>query len=475
MRENLLILCCFFLHGGLLFGAEKPNIIFILADDLGYGDLGFNGQKIIRTPRLDQMRREGMLFTQHYSGSTVCAPTRSVLMTGQHTGHTTIRGNDGPALMEDDVTVAEVLKQAGYATGCIGKWGLGGPETTGGANKKGFDFFYGFIDQGRAHHYYQDYLWRNDRKDYFPDNPVKRTHYSHDLLTREAVSFIKRSGPGPFFLYLPYTIPHADADVPEDSLAPYLGKLGPETPFRDVATSKSDLANGYIPCEAPRATFAGMVSRLDRDVGRLLDLLRELQIERNTLVLFTSDNGPTEHGGADPEYFDGNGIFRGIKRDLYEGGIRMPFVAWWPGTIAENSTSHHISAHWDLLPTCAELAGASIPEDIDGISYLPTLLGKDQKQIHPYLYWEFFERGGKQAIRKENWKGVRLNVGRARRGPLELYDLDEDPGEAHDLAGRHPEIASKLSALMESARTDSTHYTFENTRNSKRPAGIRKP
>lgn len=439
----------------------KPNIIYIMADDCGYADFGFNGQKIMKTPRIDQMRKEGMSFTAHYSGSTVCAPTRSCLMTGQHTGHTSMRGNGGPGLSTDDVTVAMLMKQAGYATGAMGKWGVGEDGSDGMPHKKGFDLFLGFLNQTRAHHYYPEYLWRNDKQEFYPDNPVKRTHYAHDLFTDEAMKFIKQNKDKPFFLYVPYTLSHVDLDVPDDSMKPYLGKIGPEKPYGDPSKGKVP-GKGYIPCATPHATFAGMTSRLDRDVGRILDLLKQLGIADNTLVIFTSDNGPTSAGGADPDFFDGNGDFRGIKRDLYEGGIRMPFVAWWPGVIQPNSTCEHVSAFWDFMPTCAELAGVKTPKQSDGISYLPSLLGQSKKQKkHDYLYWEFYEKGGKMAIRQGKWKAVRLNVGKDRHGPLELYDLDKDPSETTDLAKQHPEKVSELAALMESARTESPHYKFK--------------
>jgi len=453
----------------------KPNIIYILADDLGYGDFGFNGQKIIKTPCIDRMREEGMNFIQHYAGSTVCAPSRSCLMTGQHTGHTTVRGNGGPGLSAEDITVAEVLKKAGYVTGCIGKWGLGEAGTEGMPTRQGFDFYFGYLNQGRAHHYYPEYLWRNEQKEFYPDNPVKRTHYSHDLFTKEALSFIRKHQSGPFFLYLAYTLSHVDLDVPEDSLAQYLGKLGPEKPYGDPSKGKVPTAKGYIPCATPHATFAAMTSRLDRDVGRILDLLKELKIEKNTLVIFTSDNGPTSAGGADPDFFNSNGDFRGIKRDLYEGGIRIPFIAWWPGTIKPNSTCNHVSAFWDFLPTCAELAGVKAPADIDGISYLPSLLGQPgRQQKHDCLYWEFYEKGGKMAIRQGKWKAVRLNVSKNRYAPLELYDLEKDPGETVNLASKYPEKVKELAKLMESVRTDSPHYSFARKKGGGKRKGKKK-
>ena len=437
--------------------AEKPNIIFILADDLGYADVGFNGQKYMKTPHIDKMRAEGMSFTQHYSGSTVCAPSRSCLMTGQHTGKTRVRGNGPGHLLPEDITVASMLKEAGYKTGCIGKWGLGTYSDEGAPDKKGFDHFFGYIDQRRAHHYYQDYMWRNGEKELYPDNPKKRNKYAHDLFTQDALNFIEENKEGPFFLYLAYTIPHVDLDVPEDSIKPFL-HLPEKGPYK---------GNHYISCEKPRATFAGMVARLDDHVGLLLKKLKDLNIDKNTLVIFTSDNGPTPAGGADPEFFNGNGDFKGIKRDLYEGGIRVPFVAWWPGKIKGNSTSEHISAFWDLMPTCAEIAGVKVPKQSDGISYLPSLLGKENSQeSHEYLYWEFYEQGGKQAIRQGKWKGVRLNLSKNINAKMELYDLEADPGETTNLAAKYPERVKELMTLISEAHTDSKLYSF--TRKTKK-------
>jgi len=433
----------------------KPNLIYILADDLGIADFGCYGGRIIKTPQVDRMAREGMRFTEHYSGSTVCAPTRCVLMTGKHTGHARIRGNSGPALQPGDVTMAEVLKGAGYATGIVGKWGLGEAGSTGVPNKQGFDFWYGYLNQRNAHHYYPPFLWRNEDKEWFPGNPKLRTHYSHDLFTKEALRFIDHHRDRPFFLYLAYTLSHVDLDVPEDSRAPYVGRLGEEKPYGKPG------GQHYRHEKQPRATFAGMTSRLDRDVGRILDFLEQLGLDENTLVVFSSDNGPTSAGGADPNFFDGNGIYRGIKRDLYEGGIRAPMIAWWPGRIQAGSTADHLSAHWDVLPTFAELAGVAAPPGIDGISFAPTLLGERERQRrHDHLYWEFHERGGKQALRQGNWKAVKVGLMKNPDAAVELYDLAQDPGEQHDIADSHPEIVRRLSALIQSASSPDPNYSF---------------
>jgi len=458
MFKNFLILSVLFFSLNS-FSKEKPNIIYILADDLGYADVGFNGQKIMKTPHIDKMRAEGMSFTQHYSGSTVCAPSRSCLMTGQHTGRTRVRGNGPGHLLPEDVTVAELLKKAGYTTACIGKWGLGTYQDEGAPDKKGFDHFFGYISQTRAHHYYQDYMWRNGKKELYPDNPKKRNKYAHDLFTEDALNFIETNKKGPFFLYLAYTIPHVDLDVPEDSIKPFL-HLPEKGPYK---------GGHYISCEKPRATFAGMVARLDDHVGLILKKLKDLGIDKNTLVIFTSDNGPTSAGGADPEFFNGNGDLKGIKRDLYEGGIRVPFVAHWPGKIKAGRTTDHISAFWDFMATCADLAGVETPGQSNGISYAPTLIGETSKQRkHEYLYWEFYEKGGKQAIRHGKWKGVRLGLQKNLNAPMELYNLEEDPGEQNNLASKYPEKVKELLNVINDARVESKLYSFTKVNNKKK-------
>ena len=452
--------------------SKRPNIIFILADDLGYGDLGCYGQQKIRTPSLDRMSAEGIRFTQHYAGSTVCAPSRCALMTGLHTGHTYVRGNyltnhvkfegDLP-IPSDTLTVAELLKKAGYATAIIGKWGLGGPGTTGVPNKQGFDYFFGYLDQIHAHSYYPAYLWRNEAKVELEGNRNgRRNTYSHDLITREALEFVERNKQQPFFLYLAYTIPHAELLVPEDSLKQYKGKF-PEEPFA---------GNGYSAQDKPKAAFAAMVSRMDRDIGRLFIKLKELGIDEDTIVLFSSDNGSAKEGGADPWFFNSTGPLRGLKRDLYEGGIRVPMLVRWPGEIKAGSVSEHISAFWDFLPTACELAKVNPPDGIDGISCLPELLGKKQKQ-HKYLYWEFFSynwswqsgrseqwrnRFESQAVRMGDFKAVRLNVYENPDAPIELYNLRNDIGEKFDIAEQHPEIVVKIQEYIKTARTASKYF-----------------
>jgi len=438
---------------------HKPNIIYILADDAGIADFGCYGGKIIMTPNIDRMAKEGMKFTQHYSGSTVCAPSRSCLMSGLHTGHTRVRGNSNVPFKATDITVAEALKKGGYTTGCVGKWGLGLAGSTGTPNKKGFDYFYGFLHQGRAHRYYPAYLWYNDKKVLFPKNPSKRTDYAHDHFTNGALNFIHKNKNKPFFLYIAYTTPHVDLDVPEDSMKPYYAKFGKESP----RTSRRN----YRAHPTPHACYAGMISRMDRDIGKIFTLLKKLNIDENTLVIFTSDNGATGAGGADPKFFKSNGSYRGIKRSLYEGGIICPHIARWPSKIKAGTVSDHLSAFWDFFPTATDVAGLPTPNSIDGISYLPTLLGKTKDQkIHKYLYWEFFERGGKQAVRKGKWKAVRPNISQA--SPTELYDLSKDQSEKNNVAKQYPKIVQQMEKIMLDARTESKNYKFRISKKKKR-------
>jgi arylsulfatase A-like enzyme len=435
---------------------KKPNIIYILADDLGYGDLGCYGQKMIKTPNIDTMAAQGMRFTQHYSGSTVCAPSRCVLLTGLHTGHSTIRGNGKSLLKPEDVTVADVLKKAGYSTAAIGKWGVGHPPPPGDANAHGFDYFFGYLNMYHAHNYYPEFLWENDRKIRLK-NIVKhkmrgnvetlggvstnKLEYSHDLFTKKALEFIEKNKDNTFMLYLPYTIPHTNNEAGKDGMeVPDLGI------YKDKIWPKSEKAK------------AAMITRMDRDIGKILRLIKKLNIEENTLVMFSSDNGPHTES-VDPNFFDSNGVLRGIKRDLYEGGIRVPFIARWPRTIKAGSTSDHISAFWDIMPTFAELAGVPAPDNIDGISILPTLLGKPEKQKqHEYLYWEYGARGGKTAVRMGPWKAVRLNTVQNPNSAIELYNLDSDISEENNIAERHPDIVAKMENIMRSAHTDSPYY-----------------
>lgn len=444
--------------------AAKPNIIFILVDDLGYADLGCYGQKLIKTPRLDQMAAEGMRFTDFYAGNTVCAPSRSVLMTGQHMGHTHVRGNAGgpdmskQSLRDEDVTVAEVLKSANYTTGLCGKWGLG-DDATGGHNglprRQGFDYFYGYLNQVHAHNYYPEFLWRNEEKvdlgnvvqknnrsygGFTGGWATKKVAYSHDLIATEALEFIQDNAPkqetdNPFFLYVSLTIPHANNEATKGT------GDGQEVPDYGIYAGK-DWPN-------PDKGQAAMITRMDTDIGRILDLLSELGIEENTLVMFSSDNGPHNEGGHDPKRFDPAGPLRGMKRDLTEGGVRVPLIVRWPGTTPAGTTSSHVSYFGDFMATAADLAAAKMPENTDSISFLPTISGHPEaQQTHPYLYWEFYEQGGKQAVRSEQWKAIRMPW---QTGPTQLYDLSQDIGEATDLAAAHPEVVKRLEAMMDEA------------------------
>jgi len=433
--------------------STKPNIIFILADDLGYGDVGCYGQKEIKTPHLDRMAAQGMRFSQHYAGSTVCAPSRCVLLTGLHTGHCRIRAN-APGLMKpDDITVAKVLRQAGYTTAAIGKWGVGHPPPPGDPAANGFDYFFGYLSMSHAHNYYPEFLWRNSHKVLLAGNQLaepsqdgrgwsfRQGTYSHDLFTEEALRFVELNRNVPFFLYLAYTIPHANNEGGRKT------GNGMEVPDYGIYKDKN--------WPEPQKGHAAMITRMDRDIGRLLERLKALGTDRNTVIFFSSDNGPHKEGGADPAFFNSWGPLRGYKRDLYEGGIRVPFVAWWPGRIKAGSVSGHVSAFWDFLPTAAELAGLEAPKGLDGISMAPTLLGKRSKQkTHKYLYWEFHERGGKQAVRRGKWKAVRLDWHKNPGGPLELYDLEMDIHEDHNVAGEHPEVVKTMAAHLKTARAE---------------------
>lgn len=413
---------------------EAPNIIYIMADDLGYGDLGCYGQKIIKTPHINQLAKKGMRFTNHYSGHTVCRPSRLVLLTGMHSGHTAISQNEQYHFPQNAITVTNLLKNSGYATGGVGKWALGPPGSTGVPSMQGFDNWFGYLDQGNAHNFYPEFLWSNEQEISLPGNKignhkrvsVERVTYSHDLLTQEALNFIKLNQKKPFFLQAHYTIPHANN---EGGRATGDGMEVPEY---------GEYADQEWP--APEKGFAAMITRLDRDVGSLVNLLKELNLEQNTIIFFTSDNGPHQEGMHLVDFFDSNGPLRGYKRDLYEGGIRVPLIVKWPGKVKGNSTTDHISAFWDFLPTACELAGISHPQNIDGISYLPTLLGKSQP-AHDSLFWKY---RGKVALRSGKWKTVQTG----KEKPLELYDLNTDIGEQHNIADQHPEVTARMKQII---------------------------
>lgn len=422
--------------------ADRPNIIYIMADDLGYGDLSCYGQQKFQTPHIDRLASEGMKFTQHYSGSTVCAPSRCSLMTGLHTGHCQIRGNqevkpEGQVPIDGStVTISTLLKQGGYRTGMFGKWGLGFPGSSGDPANF-FDTFYGYNCQREAHSYYPDHLWRNRER-----IELDGKTYSHDLILDAAKEFISENKDRPFFCYLPVTIPHAAMHAPKDLHDKYR-KLFPEFEASVGKYSGPEVNN-------PVAAFAAMVEHMDNGVGEIMALLKKLNIDENTVVIFTSDNGPHKEGGHKPDFFDSNGPLRGYKRDLYEGGIRVPMIVRWPAKIKSGSATDHISAFWDVLPTVCEIANIETPDDLDGISFVPAMLGKKQKR-HEYLYWEFKEQGGKQAVRMGRWKGVRLKTVQDPGGPIELYDLDKDLAEKNDVAAEHPAIVEKMNRAMQTA------------------------
>ncbi|MDE6179363.1 MAG: arylsulfatase, partial [Duncaniella sp.] len=448
----------------------KPaNVIFILADDLGIGDVTPYGQKLIKTPNLERMTREGMRFTQAYSGTAVSAPSRASLMTGLHTGHTHIRGNlrhdpEGQVAMpEGTYTMGQMFRNAGYATGCFGKWGLGYPGSESDPTKVGFDKFYGYNCQTLAHDYYPDHLWDNTTRVEFKENyDQKENTYSADLIHSKALEFMREQAKAgkPFFTFLSYTLPHAELILPKDSVYDEYCHLIPAAEDKAWADANPNRKGAYGATERPYASFASMVTKLDSYVGDVMDMLRELGIDDNTLVVFTSDNGPHKEGGANPDYFASYGPYRGIKRDLYEGGIRMPFIVRCPGTVPAGVDNDHIMAFWDMLPTFAEVARSKDVIATDGISLVPTLTGKEGQKEHEYLYWEFHEGGGKQAIRVGDWKGVRLNVGEPSKTTFELYNLAEDIHEDNNVAASHPEIAERLGKMMDTVRTESDLFDF---------------
>lgn len=478
-----------------------PNIIYILADDLGYGELGVYGQEKIETPHIDALATSGMKFTEHYAGSAVCAPSRYMLMKGKHPGNAYIRGNDelsergdiwsfeamydNPELEgqrpipAETVTIGKLLQSAGYKTGAIGKWGLGGPCTVGHPNEQGFDFFYGYLCQRQAHTYYPTHLWKNKQRVYL-DNELISPHqtlseeldpyewssyekfqdqpdHSAELMHIEALQFIEQNQENKFFLYLPTPIPHVPLQAPEHWIDYYVNKFGDEEPYP---------GGNYTPVRYPNATYAALISYMDEQVGELIEKLKDLDLYDNTLIIFTSDNGPTFTGGVDPEYFDSAAPFKGTygwgKGYLHEGGIRVPMIASWNGKIPEGSISDHISAQWDVLPTLSEIAGIETPDDIDGISFLPTLIGKEKEQKqHEFLYWEIPEYGGQQAVRMGKWKGIRKNMINNQNIEIELFDLEKDIREDHNIADEHPDIVEKIKLIMEKERTAPENDLFK--------------
>lgn len=447
MKNKLLIITCLW---GIwcLSQTPQPNIILIVADDLGWGDVGYNGQKYIKTPHIDRLAQEGMIFNNFYAGSTVCGPSRASLITGKHTGHSSVRENPRwtakgvPVdLSVNDITIAEELKRAGYKTGIIGKWGLGENLGEGVPNLQGFDYFYGFNRHGVAHHHYPDSIWENQKYNPIKGNNWKKKQgqFVQDLFTAKAKDFVTSNKEAPFFLYLAYTTPHYELTVPESSKADYINQNWPERPMK---------SGHYLHDKEGHTTYAGMVTHMDSDIGDLLDLLKKHGIDKNTMVIFTSDNGHEYDSLAQP-FFDSNGPFKGKKRDLYEGGLKVPFAVRWPAKIKAGTQTNHMAAFWDFLPTFCEMAKVKPTDTIDGISFLPTLKGKRKQKQHESLYWEFNEnKGPTQALRQGAWKLVkRFKI------PIELYHIDTDPGELVNLADSNTDKVTQMEAVLQNSRT----------------------
>lgn len=497
MKSTLLILVVTILQLQSVY-SEKPNIVYILADDLGYNELGCYGQDTIETPNIDALAASGIRFTQHYSGSPVCAPSRCVLMTGKHTGHAYIRGNDewgergdtwnfAKAVEDPNLegqrplpvgtkTIGTLLQGVGYKTAIVGKWGLGAPLTNSIPTKMGFDFFYGYNCQRQAHTFYPKHLWKNEEKDWLdnelvvpgtklaegadPNDPAsyskyRLSEYAPELMLEEALGFVRENKESPFFLYFASPIPHVPLQAPESWVEYYQEKLGPEDPY---------LGNkGYFPNRTPRATYAAMVSYLDEQVGDIVSELKKLGLYENTLILFSSDNGPTYNGGSDSAYFESASPFKSeygwAKGFSTEGGIRVPMIASWEGMIKGGRTSQHVSAFWDVLPTLCELSGARVPSDVDGLSFVPNLLGEPQEP-HEFLYWEFPAYEGQQAVRMGDWKALRKGIFKGNMD-LELYNLKTDPREQFDVSAAYPEVVAKIEAIMESEREPAVLERFK--------------
>ena len=467
MRKLVYILNFALLLALLANAKSHTNVVYILADDLGYGDLSILGQSNFETPHIDSLARKGMIFTDHYSGSTVCAPSRASLLSGLHTGHAPVRGNlewqpEGQYPMpEGTFIIPQMLKRAGYISGIFGKWGLGAPKTASEPLNMGFDRFYGYNCQRIAHHYYPYFLWDDDSLEVLWDNFGMETGtYAPDLIHQEALEFIETNKDRPFFCYYAIIQPHAEMFAQEEYMNKYRGKFLPESSYVGTDDGPDFRKHAYGSQPEAHAAFAAMVNCIDDYVGDIVAKLEALGIAEDTLIIFTSDNGPHSEAGHNPAYFNSNGPFKGKKRDLYEGGIRVPMIANWPGTITEGSTTDHISAFWDVFPTLAEISDQSTPDNIDGLSFLPTLLGEKGQANHEYLYWEFHEKKGRQAVRKGKWKGVRYDVSISPDSPIELYDLSADPGESRNLAQKHPELAVELSDLMANARTAHPNPNF---------------
>lgn len=448
--------------------SENPNVVFILADDLGYADLSCLGQTKFSTPNIDSLASQGMLFTQHYSGSSVSAPSRSSLITGQHTGHTVIRGNkelpdEGQyPLPLDTFTIFKMLKDNGYKTSVFGKWGLGAPETEGAPQNQCVDEFFGYNCQRQAHNYYPYHLWHNDKKIALEGNQDKgENEYAPYLIHKRALDFIKENSDTTFFMWYTSVLPHAELKVPETELMKFVGRpeMDVEKSYAGCDDGEYYKNGGYGSQKYTHAAFATMVSILDKQVGEICAVLDSLGIADNTIIVFASDNGPHLEGGADPEFFDSNGELRGYKRDLYEGGIRVPLIVKWNNVVEGNTKSDHISAFWDFLPTMADVIDAEVPRNIDGVSFLPELTGQGKQKEHDFLYWEFHENNGRQAIRKGDWKAVKYDV--HNDGKIELYNLKTDASEKFDMADKYPEKVAELDSLMKVSRTDSDLFEFQ--------------
>lgn len=472
MKKIFLLCSCIFMQ--YTFSQEfkqKPNIIFILADDLGYGDTEPYGQKIIKTPEINKLANEGMKFTQFYAGASVCAPSRATIITGQTTGNTHIRGNkevskpiDGQApILADSPSIGKILKSAGYNTSIFGKWGLGTVASEGNPLLHGFDTFFGYNSQLRAHRRFPIFLWQDNERYYLPENGNYENQliYSEDVIHEKALEYLeKQTTKTPFFVMLTYTLPHAELVVPNDKILHSYSHLE-EKPYKgiDYNGEKTNIG-GYMSQPKAHATHAAMVSRLDKYLGDVRTLLERKGLDKNTIIIFASDNGAHQEGGADPQFFKSSGELRGYKRDLYEGGIRTPFIVYWNEHIEAGTTNDFVGAFWDLYPTFAQLAGIKV-DKTDGVSIVPTLLGKHKKQKqHRYLYWEFHELGGRQAVRYKNWKGIRLNVDKDKNAPIELYDLTNDISESNNVAEKHPKIVKKIQKIMDKAHTPSDMFPF---------------
>jgi arylsulfatase A-like enzyme len=444
---------------------SKPNIIYILADDLGYGDLSAFGQKHFSTPNIDKLAKEGMVFTQHYAGSSVCAPSRSSLLTGLHTGHTFIRGNievrpEGQLPIPDSTfTLPKMLQSQGYTTGAFGKWGLGSPGSEGDPLNQGFDIFYGYNCQRLGHHYYPYHLWNNNQKVILEGNSgKKKEQYAPNLIHQKALTFIDKNKNNPFFLLYPSIIPHAELAAPKEYMDLFIKKFAPEKPYKGHDEGVDYRDGKYESQEYPHAAFAAMITLLDAQVGEIVQKIKDLGLEKNTIIIFTSDNGAHKEGGADPTFFNSNAGFRGYKRDLFEGGIHVPMIVKWKGKVKEASKTNHISAFWDVFPTLEAIIAREPTKNLDGISFLPTLLGNENQKKHAYLYWEFHELEGRQAIRKDNWKLVKYAV--KKGGNYFLFNLNLDPFEQKNVANEFPEKRIELTKILENARTKSEYFNF---------------